>query len=71
MSGSGGVPDFDVARMGDREEWLFRPVLAQVLRAESLIDGTVDLEYVATLNEALDVQAENQRRLRAALKTQE
>lgn len=52
--------------MGSEEEWLFRPVLAGMLRAESLLDGTVDLEYVATLNEVLDVQYENQRRAQAA-----
>lgn len=51
--------------MGSEEEWLFRPVLAGMLKAESLVDGTVDLEYVAALNEVLDVQYENQRRAAA------
>lgn len=48
--------------MADEEDWLFRPVLFGILRAESLVDGTVDLAYVALLNEALDVKAENQNR---------
>jgi hypothetical protein len=37
-------------------------VLHQLCRYESLIDGTLDLADVATLNELLDVQAENTRR---------
>lgn len=52
--------------MGSGEDWLWRPVLANLCKAESLVDGTVDLEFVATLNEVLDVQQENQRRARAA-----
>jgi hypothetical protein len=44
------------------EEWLLRPVLAGCLRYESLIDGTVDLADVASLNDALDVRDENERR---------
>jgi hypothetical protein len=43
-----------------------RPVLRGLLRAESLIDGSVDLAYVADLNDAIDVQDENQRRINAA-----
>lgn len=39
-----------------------RPVLAGCLRYESLIDGTVGLVDVARLNDALDVQDENERR---------
>lgn len=52
--------------MGSGEDWLFRPVAAGLCKAESLVDGTIDLEFVATLNEVLDVQQENQRRARAA-----
>lgn len=44
-----------------------RPVLAGLLKAESLYDGTVDLAQIALLNDALDVQAENQRRYDAAM----
>lgn len=49
--------------MATGEDWLFRPVLAGLLKAESLEDGSVDLELILRLNEALDVQAENERRL--------
>lgn len=44
------------------EDWLLRPVLAGCCRYEALLDGTLCLEDVAALNEALDVQAENERR---------
>jgi hypothetical protein len=48
------------------EDWLLRPVLAGCCRYESLTDGTLGLEDVALLNDALDVQAENERRYMAA-----
>ncbi len=47
-----------------------RPVLAGLCRGESLFDGTLDLEQVALLNEALDVQEENQQRLKEAQREQ-
>lgn len=48
--------------MSSAEDWLFRPVLRGLIRGESLIDGAVDLEFIATCNEALDVYDENCRR---------
>jgi len=53
--------------MVGKEDWLFRPVLAGHIRAESLWDGTIDLAIIAILNEAMDVEAENQHRVRKAL----
>lgn len=50
------------------EEWLLRPTLAGALRYESLLDGTVGLEDVALLNDALDMQAENEARVQEALR---
>ena len=41
-----------------------RPVLRGMCRVESLLDGTLDLEHVAWMNEALAVQDENERRWR-------
>jgi hypothetical protein len=41
------------------EDWLFRPVLRGMLKAESLLDCTVDMEFIALLNEAIDVEQEN------------
>ena len=49
--------------MPDGEDWLLRPVLAGCIRYESLIDGTLDLADVATLNDALDVRDENRFRV--------
>lgn len=48
------------------EDWLLRPALRGVCRYESLIDGTLSLEDVALMNDALDVQDENERRYMAA-----
>ena len=48
--------------MIEEEDWLFRPVLRQMIKAESLLDGTVDLAYIALLNEVLDIEQENNTR---------
>jgi Family of unknown function (DUF6889) len=49
--------------MADGEDFLFRPVLAQMCKLESLKDGTLDLWDVVLANEALDVRAENEWRV--------
>jgi hypothetical protein len=49
----------------DGEDFLMRPCLRGIYRMESLLDGTLDLENVALANDALDVQDENERRVRA------
>lgn len=54
--------------MTESEDWVFRPVARGWLKAESLIDGTVDLAYVALINEAIDVEQENQLRLQNAIR---
>lgn len=43
---------------------LMRPVIRGLCKYESLKDGTLDLNDIARMNEALDVQTENDRRLR-------
>lgn len=48
--------------MAQGEDWLFRPVMRGMLRAESLLDRSVDLEFIALLNEAIDVEQENTHR---------
>jgi hypothetical protein len=53
--------------MMDGEEWLLRPVLAGCCRYESLLDGTLSLADVQLMNDALDVQGENEWRYRDAL----
>jgi hypothetical protein len=49
--------------MAEGEDFLYRPVLAGMCREESLFDGTLTLYRVVLMNEALDVQAENRRRI--------
>ena len=46
--------------MYDNLEWVYRPVIAKMVSFESLKNGTVDLADIAEMNEALDVDAENQ-----------
>lgn len=53
--------------MSTKEDWLMRPVVRGMCKYESLKDGTLDLVDFARMNEALDVQDENERRLNAAL----
>lgn len=43
-----------------------RPVMNGLCRMESLKDGTLDLADIALLNDALDVQNDNQRLLEGA-----
>lgn len=52
--------------MGEGEDWLLRPVRERMCSFESLKDCTLDLEDVAKMNDALDVQHENERRYRKA-----
>lgn len=49
--------------MASGEAWLLRPVVHHLCRYESLLDGTLDLADLATLNELLDLEHENRRRL--------
>ena len=49
--------------MAQGEDWLIRPVMRGLCKFESLKDCSLDLEDVAVMNEALDVEAENQRRI--------
>lgn len=45
-----------------------RPVMERLCKYESLLDGTLDLEDISALNDALDVKYENERRFYAAKK---
>lgn len=53
-------------QMPDGEDWLLKPVLEGCCKYESLIDGTLDLEDISRLNDAIDVKYENQARYRKA-----
>jgi hypothetical protein len=52
--------------MPDENDYVMRPAIEGMCLYESLIDGTLDLEDVARMNDALDVKAENERRWRKA-----
>lgn len=54
--------------MPDGEEWLWRPVMRGLCKYESLIDGTLSLQDIARMNEALDIERENQARQRESMK---
>lgn len=43
-------------------DWLMRPVLEKMCTWPQMLDGTLDLEQVLEMNDALDVKAENDRR---------
>jgi len=45
-----------------------RPVLNGLCKYESLKDGSLNLVDIARMNEALEVQAENEARVRDSLK---
>lgn len=52
--------------MPEDEDWVMRPALKGICKYESLIDGTLTLEDVARMNDALDAEAENEERYRRA-----
>ena len=49
--------------MASGEDWLLRPVLRGLCKYESLLDGVLRLVDIAKMNEALDIETENQRRV--------
>lgn len=52
--------------MPDGEDWLWRPMAEGLCKYESIIDGTLGLEDIATMNNVLDVKYTNQARLQQA-----
>lgn len=52
--------------MDGGEEWVMRPVSKGYCKFESLMDGTLNLGDVARMNAAIDVEMENELRLRKA-----
>ena len=49
--------------MTSKEDMLLRPVLRGMCKYESLKDGSLTLLDIVKMNEAIDVEAENVRRL--------
>lgn len=52
--------------MNEGEEWIMRPITRGLCKYESLLDGTIGLYDLARMNDALDVQDENEHRARKA-----
>lgn len=52
--------------MAEGEDYLMRPILRGMCKYETLLDTAYDLEDFVLMNEALDVEGENQLRLRRA-----
>jgi hypothetical protein len=52
---------------GSGEDWILRPVLEGMIAYEALLDTKLALVDIAILNDALDVKAENERRLYEAM----
>jgi hypothetical protein len=52
--------------MVGEEDWVFRPMVRGFCRYESLLDGTLDLAAISTMNEVIDVEQENAARAQAA-----
>lgn len=55
----------ELARTETGEEWLHRPIEHGWCRYESMIDGTLGLEDVAEMNDAIDLMLENRARVQA------
>lgn len=49
--------------MADGEGWIMRPVTRGLCTYESLKNGAVDLCDIARMNEAIDVDEENRKRV--------
>ena len=54
--------------MASGEDWLLRPVGRGLCKYESLVDGTLSLSDIATMNDYLDALDENEFRLNEATK---
>lgn len=52
--------------MTDGEDWLMRPMLKGLCKYESLKDGTLDLEDISRMNASIEVERENEYRMRKA-----
>lgn len=56
--------------MGTQEDWLLRPVARGYCSYESIVNGALDLNDIATMNEAIDVETENQKRITDKMRNQ-
>lgn len=58
--------DVELATMPNGEGWLFRPVAHGWCSYREIIDGTLGLEDVATMNDGITVEQENRARIERA-----
>jgi len=56
--------------MTDGTDWLMRPVARGWIRYESLLRTEIDLADIARMNEAIDVEVENETRMAKASEDQ-
>lgn len=49
--------------MADGEGWIMRPVMRGMCTYESLKNGSVDLRDIDRMNEAIDIDDENRKRV--------
>jgi hypothetical protein len=54
--------------MPDGSDWVMRPVLRGLCKYESLADGSLTLVDINRMNDALSVEAENNRRIQESMK---
>ena len=59
---AGGSTGATFLKLADETDWVMRPVLAHLISYDRLLDGSVGLVDIARMNDALDIQYENQRR---------
>lgn len=45
-----------------------RPVVAGIIQYHELLDGTYGLDHIADINEAMDIESENQYRINEAMR---
>jgi hypothetical protein len=55
--------------MPEGMDFIMRPVRAGMCKLESALDGTLDLYHFGLMNDSLDVDVENQRRVNNWVKT--
>lgn len=63
---TGRPANFKLVEFRDGEDFIMRPILRGLCRYESIVDGTLNLEDFARMNDAINISDENQRRANAA-----
>lgn len=59
-------PSYAAVRLPDGADYVMRPVIRGLCRYESVVDGTLGLEDIAAMNDAIDAQDENAYRAQEA-----